>query len=216
MALRNIVVEGDPILRKRAKKIEKVGEKERIIFLDMLETMRDADGCGLAAPQVGLMKRMIVVELAERETEDLDEAASKTQEDEAASKTQEDEAASNTQEDEVASNTQEDEAPITDERKKIVYMLANPEIIHSEGSQIGSEGCLSVPGFTGKVERPLRIKLKGLDYDNNEVIIDAEGFFAVAISHEIDHLNGILFTDIASEIVDIEESKDFPEGEKEI
>lgn len=187
MALRKIVTEGDPILRKRAREVEEVSDRIRGIFDDMVETMRDADGCGLAAPQVGLLKRLIVVEVPEPTL--TDETA-------------------NTEEDlEIQEREEGEETPM------ILLTLANPEIIQAQGTQTGAEGCLSVPGYTGTVERPRWIKLRALDYSNNQVEIEAEGFLAVAISHEMDHLEGVLFTDKATEVKDIYSEE--AEGEEE-
>ena len=187
MALRKIVTEGDPILRKRAREVEEVNDRIRGIFDDMVETMRDADGCGLAAPQVGLLKRLIVVEVPEPTL--TDETA-------------------DTEEDLEIEEREEGE-----ENSMILLTLANPEIIQAQGTQSGAEGCLSVPGYTGTVERPRWIKLRALDYSNNQVEIEAEGFLAVAISHEMDHLEGVLFTDKATEVKDIYSEE--AEGEEE-
>lgn len=163
MALRKIVVEGDPILRKKARAIDEVGLKEREIFLDMLDTMREADGVGLAAPQVGLLKQMIIVEVSD--PLDIEKA--------------------------------EEEGR---EPSKLLYFLANPKIVESEGCQQGIEGCLSVPGLVGTVERPMIIKVEALDYHGEPLSFTAEGFLAVAISHEMDHLKGVLFTDKATDV----------------
>lgn len=142
MAIRNIRLERDPILRKKSRKIEKVDERIRILAKDMLETMYEAEGAGLAAPQVGILKRLIVVDVGK--------------------------------------------GPIT---------LINPEIVLQEGEQEGIEGCLSIPGKSGIVIRPKKVVAKGLDLDGNKVEIEGEDFLARAFSHEIDHLEGILFTD---------------------
>jgi len=187
MALRKIVTEGDPILRKRAREVEEVNDRIRGIFDDMVETMRDADGCGLAAPQVGLLKRLIVVEVPEPDWQDETDDAE--------------------EDSEIEETEDGEEAPM------ILLTLANPEIIQTEGTQSGAEGCLSVPGYTGTVERPRWIKMRALDYSNNQVEIEAEGFLAVAISHEMDHLEGILFTDKATEVKDIYSIE--AEGEEE-
>ena len=187
MALRKIVTEGDPILRKRAREVEEVNDRIRGIFDDMVETMRDADGCGLAAPQVGLLKRLIVVEVPEPDWQDETDDAE--------------------EDSEIEETEDGEEAPM------ILLTLANPEIIQTEGTQSGAEGCLSVPGYTGTVERPRWIKMRALDYSNNQVEIEAEGFLAVAISHEMDHLEGILFTDKATEVKDIYSEE--AEGEEE-
>ena len=144
MAIRNIRQVGDPILRETSKEVKEVNDRIKILLEDMAETMYKADGVGLAAPQVGLLKRVIVVD-------------------------------------------------IRDEQGLI--KLVNPEIIEKDGEQIGVEGCLSIPEFNGTVKRPEHVKVKYLDEDGNEKIWDAHGFPAVILSHEIDHLDGILFRD---------------------
>ena len=129
MALRNIIEEGDPILRKRSRKVEEVNDRIRMILDDMVETMREAEGVGLAAPQVGILRRMFVAE---------------------------------------------------PEPGKVYYMI-NPEITDKEGAQKSNEGCLSVPGYMGIVERPEKIKIKGLDYYGNMQEHDLEGFEAIVM-----------------------------------
>lgn len=142
MAIRNIRIYGDEILRKKCRPVDNINNRITVLLDDMLETMYKADGVGLAGPQVGVLKRVVVIDVGE--------------------------------------------GPI---------YLVNPEIIESEGSQIGSEGCLSIPGRQGMVKRPARVKAKALDKEGKEIIIDGEGLLAVALCHEIDHLDGILFTD---------------------
>jgi peptide deformylase len=142
MALRTIRTYKEEVLRKKSRKVDVVNNRIRILVEDMLDTMYEADGVGLAAPQVGILKRVIVVDIGD--------------------------------------------GPVA---------LINPEILSSEGSTIDEEGCLSIPGEYGKVDRPQKVKIKGLTPDGVEVIIDAEDFFARALCHEIDHLNGVLFTD---------------------
>lgn len=149
MALRNIRVDEDPILRKKAKPVKEVNEKIVTIVKDMIETMYDADGVGLAAPQVGLLKRIFVVDV-------YDETG--------------------------------------------VKVFINPEIIQKEGEIDGEEGCLSIPGKVGMVVRPEKIKIKALNIKGESFEMEAEGFLARAICHEADHLEGILYTDIASEV----------------
>ena len=153
MALRNIIEEGDPILRKRSRKVEEVNDRIRMILDDMVETMREAEGVGLAAPQVGILSRMFVAE---------------------------------------------------PEPGKVYYMI-NPEITDKEGAQKSNEGCLSVPGYMGIVERPEKIKIKGLDYYGNMQEHDLEGFEAIVMCHENDHLDGILYTDKAEKMYTSEE-----------
>ena len=152
MALRNIVKEGDEILTKRAKEVTEVNDRIRQLLDDMIETMRENDGIGLAAPQVGVLRRVFVVELEDK-----------------------------------------------------IYELINPEIVKTEGTQTVEEGCLSVPGCVGTVERPAYIKMKGLDRNGHEIEVEGTELLAVALSHEYDHLEGILFVDKALEIKDIDE-----------
>jgi peptide deformylase len=135
----------------------------RALMDDMLDTMREAPGVGLAAPQVGVSKRVIVVEYAE-----LPDA--------------------------------EDQPAPTPKQ----YMLANPEIVRrSRTMVIGTEACLSVPGFTGQVERHTEVTVEGLNAHGDQVRIRARGWLARIFQHEIDHLDGILFTDRATKVVEI-------------
>ncbi|MDV3428640.1 MAG: peptide deformylase [Bacillota bacterium] len=150
MALRNIRLEDDEILRKKSRKIEAVNDRIKTLIEDMKETMYSANGVGLAAPQVGILKRLIVVDVGD--------------------------------------------GPI---------VLMNPEIIEEEGSETDVEGCLSIPGKEGSVERPSYVKVKGINEDEKEVICSGEGLLARALCHEIDHLDGILFIDKAIEIKEI-------------
>lgn len=145
MAIRNIRTEGDPILRKISREVPSVTDRIKVLLDDMGETMYSAGGVGLAAPQVGILKRIIVVDPH-------------------------------------------------DEKTGLVKLI-NPEIIEAEGEQIGVEGCLSIPDFNATVKRPEHVKVKYMDEEGNEQIWDAHGFPAVILSHEIDHLNGILFRD---------------------
>ena len=153
MAIRNIVLEGDPMLRKKSKPVREVNDHIREIMGDMLDTMHEHLGVGLAAPQVGVMRRMFV---AEPEPDD-------------------------------------------------VYYMINPEIIESDGSQEGPEGCLSVPDLEGIVDRPMHIKIKAQDLDGNEQEYDFEDFHARVMCHEYDHLDGVLYIDKAVETYDPEE-----------
>lgn len=142
MAIRIIRLDDDPILRKISKNVEKIDEKIMMLLDDMAETMYDAEGVGLAAPQIGILKRIIVIDVGEGLLE-----------------------------------------------------LINPEILEEEGEQCDAEGCLSLPGKTGDVIRPDKVKVKGLDRDGKEIIVEGTGLLARALCHEIDHLNGILFID---------------------
>ena len=148
MALRNIVVEGEEILRKNCRPVDEVTDRIRLILDDMVDTMHDAMGVGLAAPQVGIMRRMFVAE----------------------------------------------------PEPGRLYYFVNPEITMMEGSVEGEEGCLSVPGKGGVVERPQKITIKGLDRDGNPQEYTFEDFDARVMCHEFDHLNGILYIDKATEL----------------
>lgn len=150
MALLNIVKDPDPILRKKAVKLRKADAGIRKLAEDMWETMLDAPGVGLAAPQIGKSIRLITVRVPEDEEDGTEEAN---------------------------------------------YTLLNPEIVKALGEQVGAEGCLSIPGIAGNVARAQSITVKAMDLDNKPVRIKAEGYLAVVLQHEIDHLDGVLFTD---------------------
>lgn len=151
MALLDIVLEGDPVLRKKAVKLRRADEGIRTLADDMFETMLDAPGVGLAAPQIGKSIRLITVHLP--------------------------------------AGYEDEEDP------EVSLKLVNPEIIKSFGSAVGPEGCLSIPGWAGDVERFETVTVKAIDTDNRPVRIKATGHLAVVLQHEIDHLNGILFPD---------------------
>ncbi len=143
MAIRKIRHEGDPILRKKSKTVVEMNERTKELIEDMIETMQEAEGAGLAAPQVGILKRIFIVDV--------------------------------------------------DENGPIV--MINPEIIQTDGCQVGEEGCLSIPGYFSEVERPNYVKVKFQNIDMEEVIMEGEELFARAVLHENDPLNGILFVD---------------------
>lgn len=145
MAIRNIREDGDEVLRKKCKPVEKMTERLNELIDDMFETMYAANGVGLAAPQVGVLRRIVVID------------------------------------------TYEDNP----------LVLINPEIIETEGEQVGPEGCLSLPGLQGEVARPERVVCKALNRDMEEIIVEGEGLLARAICHETDHLDGILYKDLA-------------------
>lgn len=142
MALRSIRKIGDELLRKKSKKIEKIDDRIQILLDDMLETMYESNGVGLAAPQVGILKRVVVIDIGE--------------------------------------------GPV---------FLINPEIVKTEGSYIDEEGCLSIPGEQGPVERPYKVTVKALDRNGKEIVVEGEELMARALCHEIDHLDGILYVD---------------------
>lgn len=141
MALRNIVKLGDPILNKTSRKVEKFDEKLATLIDDMLETMYHANGVGLAAVQVGMLKRVVVIDIGDGPME-----------------------------------------------------LVNPEITLKEGQQRESEGCLSLPGKYGVTVRPMKVQVKAQDRNGKWQVFTGEGLKARAFCHEIDHLDGVLFT----------------------
>jgi len=153
MALRDIITAPDPRLREVSKPVDKVDDDLRALMDDMLETMYEAPGIGLAAIQVGVPKRVIVMDLAGK-----------------------------------------------DEEPEPRYFV-NPEILDpSDDMSVYEEGCLSVPEFFDEVERPAECRVKYLDYDGKEQILEAEGLLATCIQHEMDHLEGILFIDHLSRL----------------
>ena len=152
MALLEIVIEGDPILRAKATRVRRVDDGIRQLANDMYETIPEANGVAVAAPQVGQSLRLIVVRYTEFEDDD-------------------------------------------DEGEEISFRLANPEIVRGHGEEVDLEGCLSIPGWVGEVPRYDAITVKAIDMDNRPVRIKASGYLARIFQHEIDHLDGILFTD---------------------
>lgn len=144
MAVREIRHDGDSVLRKVAKPVTEMNERTKDIIEDMIETMYEADGVGLAAPQIGILKRIFVIDVGD--------------------------------------------GPI---------VMINPEIIQTSGSQTDEEGCLSIPGFYCPITRPNYVKVKFQNIDLKECIMEGEELFARAVLHENDHLNGILFKDLA-------------------
>ena len=143
---------GDPVLRKPARQVNRVDEKIKKIVLQMLQTLKEAGGMGLAANQIGEEFRIIVVD---------------------------------------TSRFQTDSSPL---------FIINPEVINSSGEQVEEEGCLSIPGTYAEVKRPLEMTVKGIDLDEKEMLIEAKDVLSRILSHEIDHLNGILFIDHLSSI----------------
>ncbi|MEW5721412.1 MAG: peptide deformylase [Chloroflexota bacterium] len=151
------------VLRQKAKKIKRVDAAIEKLIDNMFDSMREAHGLGLAAPQIGVSARVFVVEMPKDETDDAVEAQPRAQR-------------------RVAYSGQ----PIA---------LINPEIVKMEGEQFGEEGCLSIPGYVGMVRRALKVTVKGLNRKGKEVKLTGEGLLARAFQHEIDHLDGVLFTD---------------------
>lgn len=148
MAILEIKTAGNPVLRQVAAKVTKVDKKIKRLLSDMADTMYEADGVGLAAPQVGVSSRIVVIDIGEG-----------------------------------------------------VIEMINPEIICKEGTCINVEGCLSVPNFDGEVERSKSVKVKYQDRNGKPVVLDATDLLAIAVQHELDHLDGILFIDKANALL---------------
>lgn len=146
MALRQIREKGEECLNKNCKEVKEMTDRLRTLIDDMIETMHDAEGVGLAAPQVGILRRIVVIDVSE-----------------------------------------EGNDPI---------IMINPSILETRGEQRGPEGCLSVPGKTGIVTRPEYAKATALDIDMNPFVVEGEGLLARAICHELDHLDGHLYTEL--------------------
>ena len=151
MALRNIVKDGDPILEKRCRPVEKFDAKLHTLLDDMAETMHHANGVGLAAPQVGMLRRVVVIDISPEQNE--------------------------------------------------VLELVNPKIIAFSGEQEGNEGCLSFPGQWGIVKRPEYVKVKAQNRFGEAFEAEGKGLLARAFCHEIDHLNGIVFKEVAERML---------------
>ena len=153
MAIKKILTEPDPFLRQKSSIVEDVNDEIRTLMNDMLETMYNAPGIGLAAIQIGVPKRVIVIDLSR------------------------------------------------DNEKKNPSYFVNPEIItNSNNDAVYEEGCLSVPGQFAEINRPDKCKIKYLDYNGSEKILEAEGLLATCIQHEMDHLEVILFIDYLSKL----------------
>jgi peptide deformylase len=158
MAVLEIIKEGDPRLRQKASKVRKVDESVRKLAQSMMDTIEVTPyAVALAAPQVGVLRRVIAVK--------------------------------------IPGSDAEDEPDDGEPQEPVELMLANPEIIRSNGHQTGIEGCLSIPGWIGEVTRAMHVTVKARDMNDKEVRIKASGFLARALQHEIDHLDGVLFVD---------------------
>ena len=157
MAIRQIRTIGDEILTKTCKPVKEMSGRTQELIEDMFETMYENNGCGLAAPQVGIRKRIVVI--------DVDDGNQ--------------------------------------------YVLINPEILETSGSQTGAEGCLSVPGKSGQVTRADHVRAKALDENMKERVIEGDGLLARCILHECDHLDGKLYVDmVEGELMDVEAGED--------
>lgn len=156
MAKRKIRISTDEVLRKISKPVSAITPSVLTLLDDMTETMYAANGVGLAAPQVGILKRIVVIDIGDGLVE-----------------------------------------------------LINPVVVETKGSQIGNEGCLSIPGYSAPVERPEYVKVKALNRKGEEIIVEGKDLMAVALCHETDHLDGILYIDKALEEAEpVEERQD--------
>ena len=156
MAKRKIRISTDEVLRKISKPVSAITQSILTLLDDMAETMYAANGVGLAAPQVGILKRIVVIDIGDGLVE-----------------------------------------------------LINPVVVETKGSQIGNEGCLSIPGYSAPVERPEYVKVKALNRKGEEIIVEGKDLMAVALCHETDHLDGILYIDKALEEAEpVEERQD--------
>lgn len=144
MAIREIRVKGDEILRKKCKEVKEITPKILTLLDDMADTMYAANGVGLAAPQIGILKRIVVIDVGEG-----------------------------------------------------IIELINPVIVETKGAVIGDEACLSVPGKSAQVERPEYVKVEALNRDGKKIIVEGTELLAVALCHETDHLDGVLYVDKA-------------------
>ena len=163
MAIRQIRLDGDEILTKKCRVVKEITPRQEELINDMIETMYDADGVGLAAPQVGVLRRIAVIDVGE--------------------------------------------GPI---------VLVNPEVIEADGEQTGQEGCLSVPGKVGIVTRPNHVKVKAYNEKMEEFEIEGEELLARALVHEIDHLDGHVYSEIVEgDLMDVTYENP-EEGEEEV
>lgn len=155
MTVYKIVELGDDVLREKARSVPKINPNIIKLLTNMARTMYNAKGVGLAAPQVGISKRVIVVDTGDG-----------------------------------------------------LHELINPEIVRAEGQEIDTEACLSIPGLVGEVARATFIEVKSIDRSGKECLLQAKGFFARALQHEIDHLDGVLFIDRAKNITKIKNKEE--------
>lgn len=152
MAIRKIRIQGDSVLEKKCKEVKEITPRTRELIEDMLDTMYEENGVGLAAPQVGILKRIVVIDIGE--------------------------------------------GPI---------VMINPVIEETDGTQTGYEGCLSLPGKSGKVTRPNHVKVRFFDEEMDEYILEGEELLARAVCHECDHLEGKMYTSLVEgDLVDNE------------
>ncbi|MCL2368927.1 MAG: peptide deformylase [Oscillospiraceae bacterium] len=166
MALRNILREGDPTLEKTSRPVEDFDERLHVLLDDMRETLDHADGVGLAAPQVGVLRQAVLVM-------------------------------------DLSQMNADGDAPVIE--------LMNPVVLETEGETERYEGCLSVPGVVGKVARPVKVRVRAQDRAGGFFEIEGEGITARALCHEIDHLEGKLYTRLCDQLYDLD---NIPEEEE--
>ncbi len=154
MSTRYVLQEGDPVLRRVCDPVKNFNGELKKLLDDMRDTVRAENGAGLAAPQIGVPVRAVVIDVEEG-----------------------------------------------------FFELINPRIVAVKGEQTGPEGCLSLKGKQGTVTRPMRVKAEYRDRDGRKHKLTCEGFFARAVCHELDHLDGVLYTDKASEVYDLEDGQ---------
>ena len=158
MALRNIVLQGEPCLTKKCRPVTEFNGRLHTLLDDLKDTLLDSGGVGLAAPQVGILRRVVIVDTGEE-----------------------------------------------------ILELVNPELLETSGEQVGSEGCLSVPGKYGIVKRPNYAKVRAYDRDGNEFEVEGEELMARCFCHELDHLDGIVYTEIMERYLTEEEMGELSE-----
>ena len=216
MALRRIVYENDPFLRKQSREVKEITGRIRELVDDMWETMYESKGVGLAAPQVGVLRRVAVIDVTPPpEPKEDEDAGNEGSTAEGGDNTAGDD---NTADDDnaVGDDNTADAGNAADaetlEPKIYKYVLINPEIVETSSETVSEkEGCLSVPGRVGIVGRPAYVKVRAIDIEGNPFEVEGEGMLARALFHEMDHLNGIVFTDIAESVETI--TPDEPEDE---
>ena len=174
MTLRNIIQPDNPLLRRKARRVVSFDRRFQRLVDDMLETMQEAKGIGLAAPQVGVSQRVFVVRLPD----DSEEAR-----------------------EEFGANA------------GAQHVIVNPKLVRvSRVLEEGVEGCLSIPGFVGDVERAVAVTIKGQDRYGAALRIRADGWLARVFQHELDHLNGVLYIDIATDVRPLEDEEEEDEA----
>ncbi len=192
MAILNIMTVGEECLEKKCKEVKVVNKRIQQLAMDMFDTMYEHDGVGLAAPQVGILKRMFVVDVTPEDPEESENVPETSAE-----------GTENAEGTEIPEKTAKAEIPEKAETPEETaeefdngyrFVMINPEILETEGEQIGYEGCLSKPGYSGLVKRPESVRVAFTDINGERKTIDARGLLARCILHENDHLDGVMFT----------------------